>query len=118
MEDGNVWSVKKGFSISFSFFLEILRVNCPATDFIFSFSITLLTVAISHIDCDSFILNKSVLVYLAVGSCQNIFFVDDDTTAGRIMTVLVKRIKIYWRMFRNKIIICWVLLQGVTTQCA
>ena len=110
MEDGNVWSVKKGFSISFSFFLEILRVNCPATDFIFSFSITLLTVAISHIDCDSFILNKSVLVYLAVGSCQNIFFVDDGTTAvmPMIKFICIKPVNTYWRMFINKIII-WLI---------
>ena len=50
---------------------------CPATDFEFRFSITLLTVVITRIDYDA--LNKIVSVSLAVGSCQDILFVADRT---------------------------------------
>ena len=100
MKDGDVWSANIGLSV-FSFYLDILRVDSPATDFIFRFSICLVNVVISRIDCDLFMINKSFSVYLAVASCQNIFFVDDDTTAE--MVCIIKPFKIYWRMLRNKI---------------
>ena len=82
MKDGDVWSANIGLSV-FSFYLDILRVDSPATDFMFSFSITLLNVVFSRNYYDVVMLNKSFFVSLAVGSCQDIFFVDDDTTAPR-----------------------------------
>ena len=109
MKDGDVWSANIGLSV-FSFYLDILRVDSPATDFIFRFSICLVNVVISRIDCDLFMINKSFSVYLAVASCQNIFFVDDDTTAVTT-TFCRKQLKIYWRMFRNKIM-NWLIRSG------
>ena len=74
---------------------------CPATDFGFRFSITLLNVVITRIDYDA--LNNIVSVSLAVGSCQDIFFVDDGTTAP-IYRTIYRNSKADWRTFRNKII--------------
>ena len=115
MKDGDVWSLEKWrLSVFFSFYLDILRVDSPATDFIFRFSICLVNVVISRIDYDLFIFNKSFSVYLAVASCQNIFFVDDDTTAvtSKYPICIIKPFKIYWRMFRNKIR-KWLIRSGI-----